>query len=280
MGTVERDMGHMAHQSGLPHVTSYSTVATRHSTPSGSYLPADDDCVDDGIKRKGTLKKLKVISHFESMYSKSQVLKIDGLQTMKKKYFVLRKATSDQPAVLEYYDQLIKYQKGEAPKRTSIISGCFAVNKKEDSKVKNAISIFGNPDTFGIVAASEQEQMDWLRDLVELQQSGSPQKEDTQNSPTSSMPTDQPYFGNQLCTIPPLAKLIFLLLFPDYVWNVDVKPKKGAASQSSIVGPHRLCVQIRADEKKNRFVKLFPVTAPRPDQGGKEFPVNLFLELQ
>ncbi|GAU99161.1 hypothetical protein RvY_10199 [Ramazzottius varieornatus] len=237
MGTVERER--MAQQPALPHVTSYSTVATRQSTTSGSYLPADDEGVDDGIKRKGVLRKLK---------------------TGKKKYFVLRKATHDRPALLEYYDQVSKYQKGETPKRTIIVGGCFAVNKKEDSgdkKDKYAISIYGNPDTFSIVAASEQEQMDWLRDLVELQQTGN--LENAQNSPTSSITSDQPYF--------------------DYVWNVEVEKKKGATMQSSIVGPQRLCVQLRAEEKKNRFVKLFPVTATRPDQGGKDFPLKVLRQV-
>lgn len=88
---------------------------------------------------------------------------------MKKKFFVLREAALDKPATLEYYDTEKKYRSGVLPKRSVVVSGCFAVNPKEDCKHKHAITIFTVSDCFSVVCTGEREKLEWMKDLVELQ---------------------------------------------------------------------------------------------------------------
>jgi len=47
------------------------------------------------------------------------------LQTMKKKLFILREATAENMAQLEYYDSEKKYNMGAAPKRAIQLKSCF-----------------------------------------------------------------------------------------------------------------------------------------------------------
>ncbi|OWA52039.1 putative Insulin receptor substrate 1 [Hypsibius exemplaris] len=160
---------------------------------------------ENGVLRMGYLKKLK---------------------TMKKKFFVLREANAERPAALEYFDAQKKFDQGHAAKRIIPVSGSFAVNKKEDCEPKHAISIFTDKETFSVVANSEREQNEWLKDMIDLQRAGP-----VEGSPASE--TAHPFF--------------------DYVWNVDVrKTDQGAAKKIS--GPHRLCLL-------NRTLKLYPVGA-------------------
>ena len=55
--------------------------------------------------------------------------KINGsvvlLQTMKKKLFVLREASAEDMAQLEYYDSEKKYNMGMPPKRAIQLKSCF-----------------------------------------------------------------------------------------------------------------------------------------------------------
>ena len=111
---------------------------------------------------------------------------------MKKKFFVLHETLDNKPARLEYFDQQKKFEQGQAAKRVILVAGSFAVNKKEDCEQKYVISVFTDKDTFSVVANSEREQLEWLKDLVELQRGGLV----GQDSP--GLEHDRPFFGNKL----------------------------------------------------------------------------------
>lgn len=88
---------------------------------------------------------------------------------MRKKYFVLREESSQCPAQLQYYDSEKKFKNGGIPKRAITIKTCFNINKKCDTKYKNAIALYTKDDCFSFVCESPEEQELWLTLLLELQ---------------------------------------------------------------------------------------------------------------
>ena len=118
----------------------YSPASVSCTIPSGSFFPPSHAC-------------------FSFFY----------LQTMKKKFFVLRGCSNSGPARLEYYDSEKKYRTGAGCKRSIELAGCFNINKKMDPKHKHAISLFTKDDCFSVVAENVDEQESWLGCLLDLQ---------------------------------------------------------------------------------------------------------------
>ena len=92
------------------------------------------------------------------------------LQTMRKKFFVLRCESSTGPARLEYFDSEKKFRIGSLSKRTIDLKTCFNINKKSDSKHKHAIALYTRDDCFPIVADDENALNEWLQALLLQQQ--------------------------------------------------------------------------------------------------------------
>ena len=88
---------------------------------------------------------------------------------MKRKLFFLREESESGPARLEYYDSDKKYRAGLPPKRSITLKTCFNVNRKSDSKHKNAIALYTKDDCFSVVCDTEEEREEWLSAMVELQ---------------------------------------------------------------------------------------------------------------
>nr|XP_006823848.1 PREDICTED: insulin receptor substrate 1-B-like [Saccoglossus kowalevskii] len=149
----------------------------------------DTMVTEKDIKLQGYLKKLK---------------------TMKKKYFVLRAQTKSGPARLEYYDSEKKFRANAAPKRSVVISTCFNINRKTDSKHKYALALYTRDDCFTILMETSEELEEWLMEMFKLQQSGSKE----------GLPL-QPAF--------------------EHVWQVTLKPR-GLGNSKSLTGSYRLCL--------------------------------------
>lgn len=105
--------------------------------------------MDDNVVLSGSLRKLK---------------------TMKKKYFVLYRHSTNQPARLDYFDSEKKYRLHAGhPKRSINLETCFNINRKTDTKQKFVIALYTNEDCFGIVCENEQELEQWLHKMLYLQ---------------------------------------------------------------------------------------------------------------
>ncbi|KAI5750247.1 hypothetical protein M8J76_014071 [Diaphorina citri] len=110
----------------------------------GRKLPRNGEIV-----KKGYLKKMK---------------------TMRKKFFVLRAESSNSQACLEYYDSEKKFERHpNQPKRSIVLSTCFHINRRTDSKHKHAIALYTKRDVFCLVLDSASDLEDWLQNLLFLQ---------------------------------------------------------------------------------------------------------------
>jgi len=91
------------------------------------------------------------------------------LKTMKKKFFVLYKETTDKAARLEYYDTEKKFMQKADPKRTIYLKSCFNINRRIDTKHKFVLALSSREGGFGIVLNSENELRKWLDNLLSIQ---------------------------------------------------------------------------------------------------------------
>lgn len=150
---------------------------------------------------------------------------------MKKKLFILREASAEHMAQLEYYDSERKFYMASLAKRAIQLKSCFSINAKSDKKNKYAIALFTKDDCFSIVCDSEKERSEWLGAMQELQA-----EEDDSDEP-------RPYF--------------------EHIWPVTVKPK--GLGNGKVVSPttYRLCLTnqtlslIRPHEDKSHIVFQF-----------------------
>ncbi|XP_033726589.1 insulin receptor substrate 2-like [Pecten maximus] len=143
------------------------------------------------IKKAGYLKKLK---------------------TMKKKFFLMRSTSSSGPARFEYYDSEKKFRNGQPPKRVIHLHTCFNINKKSDTRIKNAISLYTRDDCFSVIAENTMEQDHWLEFLLEYQ---------TEYSDG--------------VTVPPRIHF-------DYVWQVTIKQRGLGYTIPGMSGTYRMCL--------------------------------------
>ncbi|KAI0220233.1 Insulin receptor substrate 1-B [Lamellibrachia satsuma] len=147
---------------------------------------------------------------------------------MKKKWFVLREATNEHLARLEYYDSEKKFNMDTVPKRVIQLKSCFSINAKSDKKNKYAIALYTKDDCFSIVCDTEKERSEWLGIMHELQT-----EEDDSEEP-------RPYF--------------------EHIWPVTVKPKGLGNGKVVIPTAYRLCLTnqtlslIRPHEDKSHIV--------------------------
>ncbi|XP_070534222.1 insulin receptor substrate 1-like isoform X16 [Ptychodera flava] len=158
-------------------------------TPHHQPAQQEEKCAEKDIQLKGYLRKVK---------------------TMKKKYFVLRSQTKSGPARLEYYDNEKKFRTNCAPKRCIVLSTCFNINKKTDSKQKYTVALYTRDECFSVLAESDEEQEKWLMAMLKLHQSGS----------REGLPL-QPAF--------------------EHVWQVSLKAR-GLGSSKNLTGSYRLCL--------------------------------------
>ncbi|PSN55130.1 hypothetical protein C0J52_01864 [Blattella germanica] len=75
------------------------------------------------------------------------------LKTMKKRFFILRRESSEASARLD----------------TISLKTCFNINRRQDTKHKHVIALYTKDDCFGLVLDSDEELEDWLRALLSLQ---------------------------------------------------------------------------------------------------------------
>eukprot|EP00063_Salmo_salar_P018380 XP_013993215.1 PREDICTED: insulin receptor substrate 1-B-like isoform X1 [Salmo salar] len=153
-------------------------------------------------------------------------------KSMHRRFFVLRDASEQGPARLEYYENEKKFQsKSPVPKKALNLETCFNINKRADSKNKHMIVIYTRGESFAIAADSEEVQNEWYQAMLDLQwKCKSPENCGS---------------GGE-CGLPSPPGPAF-----KEVWQVKVWPK-GLGQARNLVGIYRLCLT----DKTVNFVKL------------------------
>ncbi|XP_030383370.1 insulin receptor substrate 1 [Scaptodrosophila lebanonensis] len=164
--------------------------------------------MDDGIVLSGYQKKLK---------------------TMKKKYFVLYKETSNNAARLEYYDNEKKFHQRLEAKRVIYLKNCFNINRRFDTKHKFVLALSSREGGFGIVLDTESDLQKWLDSLLSLQRYNA-------NFPDQVFPQFE------------------------HVWQVVVQ-RKGISEKVGIVGSYHCCLT----SKSITFISIGPEKSPTGD---------------
>ncbi|XP_034473021.1 insulin receptor substrate 1 isoform X2 [Drosophila innubila] len=148
------------------------------------------------------------------------------LKTMKKKFFVLYKETTDKAARLEYYDTEKKFLQKTDPKRIIYLKSCFNINRRIDTKHKFVLALSSREGGFGIVLNSENELRKWLDNLLSIQR-------DNANR------SDQVYTPYE------------------HVWQVIVQ-RKGMSENAGITGSYHCCLT----SKSLTFICIGPEKLP------------------
>uniref|UniRef100_A0A4W5RUL8 Si:ch211-284e13.4 n=1 Tax=Hucho hucho TaxID=62062 RepID=A0A4W5RUL8_9TELE len=153
-------------------------------------------------------------------------------KSMHRRFFVLREASEEGPARLEYYENEKKFRsKSPIPKKALNLETCFNINKRADSKNKHMIVLYTRGESFAIAADSEDVQNEWYQAMLDLQWK-------------CKNPEDCGSGGE--CGLPSPPGPAF-----KEVWQVKVWPK-GLGQARNLVGIHRLCLT----DKTVNFVKL------------------------
>ncbi|XP_062342212.1 insulin receptor substrate 1-B [Osmerus eperlanus] len=152
-------------------------------------------------------------------------------KSMHRRFFVLRAASEQGPARLEYYENEKKFRsKSPVPKKALNLETCFNINKRADSKNKHMIVMYTRGESFAIAADSEEVQNEWYLAMLDLQcKCKTP--EDCGSGGECGFPSPGPAFKE--------------------VWQVKVWPK-GLGQARNLIGIHRLCLT----DKTVNFVKL------------------------
>lgn len=137
------------------------------------------------------------------------------LQTMKKRFFILRGDSSEASARLEYYEDEKKWKKNHSPRRAISLKTCFNISRRQDTKHKHVIALYTKDDCFGLVLDSEDELEDWLKALLSLQY-GEDIVDGEEPKPTF-----------------------------EHVWQVTVL-NKGLGNTRNMLGRHLLCLTDRS----------------------------------
>ncbi|XP_041750671.2 insulin receptor substrate 1-B-like isoform X2 [Coregonus clupeaformis] len=153
-------------------------------------------------------------------------------KSMHRRFFVLREASEQGPARLEYYENEKKFRsKSPIPKKALNLETCFNINKRADSKNKHMIILYTRGESFAIAADSEDVQNEWYQAMLDLQWK-------------CKSPEDCGSGGE--CGLPSPPGPAF-----KEVWQVKVWPK-GLGQARNLVGIYRLCLT----DKTVNFVKL------------------------
>uniref|UniRef100_A0A4W5RUM2 Si:ch211-284e13.4 n=1 Tax=Hucho hucho TaxID=62062 RepID=A0A4W5RUM2_9TELE len=154
-------------------------------------------------------------------------------KSMHRRFFVLREASEEGPARLEYYENEKKFRsKSPIPKKALNLETCFNINKRADSKNKHMIVLYTRGESFAIAADSEDVQNEWYQAMLDLQWK-------------CKEAVDNCCIGGE-CGLPSPPGPAF-----KEVWQVKVWPK-GLGQARNLVGIHRLCLT----DKTVNFVKL------------------------
>ncbi|XP_049303199.1 insulin receptor substrate 1 isoform X4 [Bactrocera dorsalis] len=160
------------------------------------------------------------------------------LNTMKKKFFVLYRDTTQESARLEYFDSMRKFKSGLAPKRVVKLENCFNINRRLDTKYDYVIALATKDGGFGMVLETEAEMLKWLQALLSLQRSIT-NKDD-----------------------------ILLPKF-DHVWQVVVQ-KKSLAEERKIIGNYHVClspksvtfIRIGSEKSSSGYIRATDIHIP------------------
>ncbi|KAH8378463.1 hypothetical protein KR093_011526 [Drosophila rubida] len=133
------------------------------------------------------------------------------LKTMKKKFFVLYKDTTNNAARLEYYDTEKKFIQRAEPKRVIYLKSCFNINRRTDTKHQYVLGLSSREGGFGIVLNSENDLKKWLDNLLSIQRD-------------NAIRSDQAYIPYE------------------YVWQVVVQ-RKGMSESARITGSYHCCLR-------------------------------------
>lgn len=91
-------------------------------------------------------------------------------KSMHRRFFVLRAASEQGPARLEYYENEKKFRsKSPVPKKAVNLDSCFNINKRADSKNKHMIVLYTRGESFAIAADTEEVQNEWYQAMLDLQ---------------------------------------------------------------------------------------------------------------
>ncbi|XP_051962714.1 insulin receptor substrate 1-B [Xyrauchen texanus] len=152
-------------------------------------------------------------------------------KSMHRRFFVLRAASEQGPARLEYYENEKKFRsKSPVPKKAVNLDSCFNINKRADSKNKHMIVLYTRGESFAIAADTEEVQNEWYQAMLDLQcKCKTP--DDCDSGGDCGLPSPGPAFKE--------------------VWQVKVWPK-GLGQARNLVGIYRLCLT----DKTVNFVKL------------------------
>ncbi|XP_067294566.1 insulin receptor substrate 1-B isoform X1 [Pseudorasbora parva] len=152
-------------------------------------------------------------------------------KSMHRRFFVLRAASEQGPARLEYYENEKKFRsKSPVPKKAVNLDSCFNINKRADSKNKHMIVLYTRGESFAIAADTEEVQNEWYQAMLDLQ-SNCKTPDECGSGGDCGLPSPGPAFKE--------------------VWQVKVWPK-GLGQARNLVGIYRLCLT----DKTVNFVKL------------------------
>uniref|UniRef100_A0A8C1MN98 Si:ch211-284e13.4 n=1 Tax=Cyprinus carpio TaxID=7962 RepID=A0A8C1MN98_CYPCA len=150
-------------------------------------------------------------------------------KSMHRRFFVLRAASEQGPARLEYYENEKKFRsKSPVPKKAVNLDSCFNINKRADSKNKHMIVLYTRGESFAIAADTEEVQNEWYQAMLDLQ---CKTPDECGSGGDCGLPSPGPAFKE--------------------VWQVKVWPK-GLGQARNLVGIYRLCLT----DKTVNFVKL------------------------
>ncbi len=91
-------------------------------------------------------------------------------KSMHRRFFVLRAASEQGPARLEYYENEKKFRsKSPVPKKAVNLDSCFNINKRADSKNKHMIVLYTRGESFAVAADTEDVQNEWYQAMLDLQ---------------------------------------------------------------------------------------------------------------
>uniref|UniRef100_A0A673G043 Insulin receptor substrate 1-B-like n=1 Tax=Sinocyclocheilus rhinocerous TaxID=307959 RepID=A0A673G043_9TELE len=152
-------------------------------------------------------------------------------KSMHRRFFVLRAASEQGLARLEYYENEKKFRsKSPVPKKAVNLDSCFNINKRADSKNKHMIVLYTRGESFAIAADTEEVQNEWYQAMLDLQcKCKTP--DECGSGGDCELPSPGPAFKE--------------------VWQVKVWPK-GLGQARNLVGIYRLCLT----DKTVNFVKL------------------------
>ncbi|CAH0384182.1 unnamed protein product [Bemisia tabaci] len=197
----------------------------------------NNTCLQGEVLRMGTHKKLKVKWSRNGQGLTVSAVWSSHIPTMKKRFFVIRGETETSCGCLEYYESERKYKLHQPPKKIIRLKYCFNINKRNDLKIKNVLSLYTKSDCLSIIFEKEEVCNDWLKTLLALQY----------GSDFTDGQELQPQFA--------------------HVWHVNMQ-KRELGNSRNILGPHLLCLT-------DRTLSLIKITGDdEPSSENLDFPLS------